>query len=184
MTKREVKQTPFGEANFPFIQEPDKEYNPEGIYQIKVIFKKDEVQQDIKIINDVISKVVADEHLKQPGRTEQFKRAPLPYKELDDGRVQITFKSKFKPQIVDHNLETIPDDKKIWSGSIVRISYEPSGYSMSSLGLGCKLYLKAVQIKKLVEGTAGDTGFSKVTPEQPETANLVEFTNDKQPIQL
>ena len=70
-----------------------------------------------------------------------------------------------KPKVVDHNLDDLSDDKSIWSGTILRVNYEPIGYNVASTGIGATLRLKGVQIKKLVEGSLGGaTGFDKVEP--------------------
>ena len=52
----------------------------------------------------------------------------------------------------------------IYGGSIMRVNYEPVGYNVASVGLGCTLRLKGAQITKLVEGTNATSGFEKVEP--------------------
>lgn len=69
-----------------------------------------------------------------------------------------------EPKLVDHNLNDIPKDKVIYGGSIMRINYEPVGYNVSSVGVGCTLRLKSAQISKLVEGQSNTVGFDKVNP--------------------
>ena len=69
-----------------------------------------------------------------------------------------------KPKLVDHALNPIGDDKFIYGGSIMRVNYEPVGYNVASVGLGCTLRLKGAQITKLVEGTNATWGFEKVEP--------------------
>jgi len=70
-----------------------------------------------------------------------------------------------KPTVVDHNLDPLPEDKSIWSGSVLRVNYEPVSYNVASTGIGVTLRLKGVQIKKLVEGNLGGAqGFEKVDP--------------------
>ena len=46
----------------------------------------------------------------------------------------------------------------------MRINYEPVGYNVSSVGVGCTLRLKSAQISKLVEGQSNTVGFDKVNP--------------------
>lgn len=151
--------TPIGEAYFPAIQKPDTQFDSQGIYQIKVFYDKAEIQEEIKAINAVIAKEVAEQHKITPNKTEAFKRAPLPYKDMDDGRIQITFKSKFKPLVLDKKMNAIPEGTEVWSGSKVRVEYELQGYN-NVVGLGCKLYLKGVQVSELVEGSATGTGLT------------------------
>ena len=160
MSNNEVKQSAFGEALYPHLNSPDTEFDNDGIYQVKLIVDFEQAQNDIKIINDVIVNELKKQSQIHPNKTDKFVRAPLPYKQLDDGKVQFHFKSKFKPKLVDHNSEDL--DKNIWGGSVIRVKYKPQGYYVSGTGLGCKLYLVAVQVKKLVEGTT--QGFEKVEP--------------------
>ena len=153
----------FGEAKYPHLNQPDTEFNSEGLYQVKLLVSKEDAQKDIKVIDDVIKEQLIIEGKKQPNKTDKFKRAPLPYKEMEDGRIQFHFKTKFKPAIVDHN--TKPIDNNVWGGSILRCNYKPAGYYVAGTGLGCTLRLTGVQVKKLVEGQLGTAGFTEVEPE-------------------
>ena len=155
-----TEKSAWGEASFPHLNTPDTEFNSEGIYQVKLIVDFKEAQKDIEIINNVIVEELKIQNLKHPNKTDKFERAPLPYKQLEDGRVQFHFKTKFKPKLVDHNLDDL--DKNIWGGSIIRVNYKPVGYYVAGTGLGCTLRLVAVQVKKLVEGNTAIQGFEKV----------------------
>ena len=134
--------TPIGEAYF-LLYKTRYTIDSKGIYQIKVLFDKSVIQDEIKKINDVIAKEIAEQHKVTPNKTEPFK-APKPYKDMEDGRIQITFKSKFKPLVLDKKSNAIPEDTEVWSGSKVRVEYELQGYN-NVVG-GCKLYLKGVQV--------------------------------------
>lgn len=171
-----INTTKFGEAEYPHLSIPDTHFKPEGEYHVKLKVKKEDAQEDIKKIREVISKEVAEEHKRRPNNTSEIKRAPLPYKE-DGNNVVFHFKMKAKginsktkepftqePKLVDHNLNDIPKDKVIYGGSIMRINYEPVGYNVSSVGVGCTLRLKSAQISKLVEGQSNTVGFDKVNP--------------------
>jgi hypothetical protein len=160
-----IKTSAFGEARYPHLNKPDTAFSAEGIYQVKLIVNKEEAKEDIKIIDEIIKEQLVTEGKKQPNKTDAFQRAPLPYETLEDGRIQFNFKTKFKPALVDHNLEHITD-KDVWGGSIIRCNYKPVGYYVAGTGLGCTLRLVGVQVKKLVEGSLGTAGFTEVTPEQ------------------
>lgn len=170
-----IYTTNFGEALYPYLTIADTKFDPMGKYHVKLKVKSEEAQTDIAIINGVIAKKVADFTKENSGK--EIRRADLPYEVTDDGFVIFHFKMKAsginsktkqpfeqKPKIYDHNLEIFPEDKSIWSGSIIRITYEPFGYSGAATGIGCTLRLKSVQIKKLVEGSQNH-GFTKVEPE-------------------
>jgi len=171
-----INTTAFGEAIYPHLTKPDTFFKPEGEYHLELKVKKEEALKDVKIIDDLISKQVAEEHQKRPGFTGLIKRAPLPYK-FEGNDVLFKFKCKAKginsktnepftqkPTLVDHNLDPIPDDKFIWGGSIMRINYEPVPYSNASVGIGVSLRLKGAQISKIIEGTNNTTGFEPVEP--------------------
>jgi len=158
-----IKTSAFGVARYPHLNKPDTEFSAEGIYQVKLLVNKEEAQEDIKIIDDVIKEQLVIEGKKNPNKTDQFQRAPLPYQDLGDGTIQFHFKTKFKPTLVDHNLEAI--DKNVWVGSILRCNYKPTGYYVAGTGLGCTLRLVGVQVKKLIEGSLGTQGFTQVEPE-------------------
>lgn len=157
-----TERSAWGEANFPHLNTPDTQFNSEGIYQVKLLVDKEKAQEDIKIIDKVISNELLKQNQLHPNKTDKFIKAPLPYKTLEDGRIQFHFKTKFKPKLVDHNLDDL--DKNIWGGSIIRVNYKPVGYYVASTGLGCTLRLVAVQVKKLVEGNTSLQGFEKVEP--------------------
>jgi len=172
-----IKTTKFGEAQYPHLSDPDYQYHPEGLYQVKLKVSKEDAKEDILAIREVISKEVAKEHERKPDNTKEIKIAPLPYEEIGND-VIFKFKCKAsginsqtkkpftqKPSIVDHNLEPIKD-KTIWGGSIMRVNYEPIGYNVASTGVGCTLRLKGVQISKLVEGQSSTSGFDKVEPKE------------------
>jgi hypothetical protein len=158
-----VRLTSFGEAQYPYLTSPDTAFNSDGIYQTKLKVNKNEAQEDIKIINDIISKEIAEEHKRKPGDTSLMKRAPLPY-ETDGEYIIFKFKTKFKPLLVDHNNQKIPEDKTVWGGSILRVKYKPNGYNVASTGVGCNLRLISCQITKLVEGSSMAKGFDVVPP--------------------
>lgn len=170
-----IYTTNFGEALYPYLTIPDMKFDPQGKYHVKLKVKSDEAQTDIAIINEVIAKKIAEFTKENPNK--EIKRSELPYQVTDDGYVIFNFKMKAsginsktkqpfeqKPKIFDHNLDLLPEDKSIWGGSIIRITYEPFGYSGAATGIGCTLRLKSVQVKKLVEGSLNH-GFSKVEPE-------------------
>jgi hypothetical protein len=176
MTQNKLQTTAFGEAQYPYLMEPDYAFKSEGLYHLKLVITKEEAQPDIEVINRVIAREIEEGRKNNPPR--EIKRAPLPYEIMSDGNVRFNFKLKAsginkatgksftqKPRIVDHNLNDLPEDKNIWSGSILRVNYEPIGYNVASTGIGATLRLKGVQIKKLIEGSLGGVvGFDKVEP--------------------
>ena len=172
-----IQTTAFGEAIYPYLTSPDTQYNTNGVYQVKLKVTKEEAQTDISIINKLISELVAEQHKKTPGVTALIRRAPVPYTNNEDGTVTFKFKLNAtgvnkttkqpftqKPNLVDHELNAIPDDKNIYGGSIIRVNYEPIPFNVATTGLGVTLRLKGVQVKQLVQGQSNLGGFEKVEP--------------------
>lgn len=174
-----IKTTPIGTTMYPWLTQPDTQFNPEGTYHTKLIVPGDKAQEHIKTINDVIAKEIAKQHSNEPDNIKAIKRAPLPYEKLEDGTVKFTFKMKAsginkktkqpftqKPVIVDGQLQPLEQGKNIFGGSKVKINYEPVGYNVSSTGVGCTLRLKSVQVLKLVENSTALEGFTPITLDQ------------------
>ena len=61
-----INTTKFGEAEYPHLSIPDTHFKPEGEYHVKLKVKKEDAQEDIKKIREVISKEVAEEHKRRP----------------------------------------------------------------------------------------------------------------------
>ena len=146
--------TAVGTANYPYLTKPDTEYNTDGVYHVKLKITKAEAQKDIKIVNDIISSEVAKEHKAKPGNTGLIKRASLPYV-IEGDDVTFKFKTKYKPRLYEKSGGPFPEDKSIWNGTTMRVSYQPSGYNQA-IGVGCTLRLVYCQIDNLVEGTTND----------------------------
>ena len=162
-TKQKMELTLFGEALYPYLDKPDTEYSAEGIFQVKLKLSRADAEKDIKVVNDIISQEVAKAHKEKPDKTGLLKRAPVPYV-IEGDYVTFKFKTKFQPKLIDHNSMPIPKAKSIWSGSIMRVNYTPSGYNVASTGVGCSLRLVGCQISKLVEGSNATQGMEPVAP--------------------
>lgn len=145
-----IRTTPVGTSVFCWLSTPDTEFNKEGVYHVDLQFKKEEIQEDLKAINQAISLKIAEIHKATPS-TKPIKRAPLPYKEKD-GNIILKFKSKFAPKLWDKNRNLIGSDKSVWKGSTMKILYKLNPYNQS-IGLGCTLYIQGVQVIDLIEGS-------------------------------
>jgi hypothetical protein len=181
-----IKTSPIGETVYPWLTQADTQFNPDGVYHTKLLVDGEKAKETIKVINGVIAKEIAKQHQLTPNDTKPVNRAPLPYKELEDGKVEFNFKMRASginsqtkqpftqsPRIVDGQLDEFPKDKNIFGGSTVKINYEPIGYNVSGTGIGCTLRLKGVQVLKLVENSGATQGFTKVEPDELGGSNLV-----------
>jgi len=157
--------TSTGIAEYPYLTSPDYAFSSDGLYQVKLVVSKEEAKKDVEIIDEVIAQKIADEVKTKPGM--KVKNAPKPYEEVGD-MIRFNFKCKAsginsttkkpftqKPVIKDRKNELFPEDKQIWSGSKLKISYEPVPYNVAGTGVGCTLRLKGVQVVDLVEGSSG-----------------------------
>lgn len=164
-----VQITKVGEAQYAYLTQPDTQFNPNGTYRVKLQLTKEDGQDIIKAVNDVIAKKIAEAVKTTPGN--QVKRAPLPYKFLDDGNVEFSFKCNAsginaktrqpftqKPELKDKFDKPFPEGKQIWSGSKIKVAYSAFGYNQPGIGVGCTLRLKAVQVIELVEGSGVSFG--------------------------
>ena len=167
-----IRTTSFGKAIYPHLTKADYKFKSEGLYHVNLELPEGDAKSEVSIINETIKMIVVDQHKKNGNK--DVKRAPLPY-ETKDGKTIFKFKMKAsgvnsktkqsftqKPSLYDNKLNEFPQDKTIWGDSIIRVSYEPHGYYTDFAGAGCTLRLKSVQVKDLVEGSNGASGFSPV----------------------
>ena len=165
MTKPLILTTPKGTAQWPYLTEPDIEFNPEGLFHTKLSCKKTESVNIKKTIDDMIALEVKKQHDLNPDKA--IKKS-LPYTEEGD---DIVFNFKMKasgvrksdkkaftqePNIVNADLTPFDKSLKIWGDSILKITFEPYAWNMS-IGIGCTLRIKTVQVLELVTGKLSDT---------------------------
>ena len=165
MNKPLILTTPKGTAKWPYLTEPDIEFNPEGLFHTKLSCKKTESLNIKKTIDDMIALEVKKQHDLNPDKA--IKKS-LPYTEEGD---DIVFNFKMKasgvrksdkkaftqePNIVNADLTPFDKSQKIWSDSILKITFEPYAWNMS-IGIGCTLRIKTVQVLELVTGKLTDT---------------------------
>ena len=161
-----ILTSPKGKAEWPHLVDPDIEFNPDGLYHTKLVCKKSESLEVKKAIDDLIAQEVKKQHDQDPKKA--IKKAPLPYNESDD---EITFNFKLRasgkrksdgtpftqePNIVNADLTPFDTNQKIWSDSVLKITFEPYTWNMP-LGIGCTLRIKTIQVLELVTSKASDT---------------------------
>ena len=165
MNKPLILTTPKGTAKWPYLTEPDIEFNPDGLFHTKLSCKKTESVNIKKTIDDMIALEVKKQHDLNPDKA--IKKS-LPYTEEGD---DIVFNFKMKasgvrksdkkaftqePNIVNADLTPFDKSLKIWGDSILKITFEPYAWNMS-IGIGCTLRIKTVQVLELVTGKLSDT---------------------------
>ena len=186
MNKPLILTTPKGIAKWPYISEPDTEYNPDGLFHTKLSCKKTESVNIKKAIDDMIALEVKKQHDQNP---DKVIKKSLPYTEEGE-EIIFNFKMKAKgtrksdgkpftqePNIVNADLTPFNKDQKIWGNSILKITFEPYAWNMS-IGIGCTLRIKTVQVLELITGKLSDTlGDLKVEPVVAPKVNQEEETH-------
>ena len=186
MNKPLILTTPKGIAKWPYISEPDTEYNPDGLFHTKLSCKKTESLNIKKTIDDMIALEVKKQHDLNPDKA--IKKS-LPYTEEGE-EIIFNFKMKAKgtrksdgkpftqePNIVNADLTPFNKDQKIWGDSILKITFEPYAWNMP-VGIGCTLRIKTVQVLELITGKLSDTlGDLKVEPVVAPKVNQEEETH-------
>ena len=186
MTKPLILTTPKGIAKWPYLIEPDIEFNPDGLFHTKLSCKKSESVNIKKAIDDMIAQEIKKQHDKDPNKAIT---KSLPYTEEGDDII-FNFKMKAKgtrksdgkpftqePNIVNADLTPFNKDQKIWGDSILKITFEPYAWNMP-VGIGCTLRIKTVQVLELVTGKLSDTlGDLKAEPVVAPKVNQEEETH-------
>ena len=186
MTKPLILTTPKGIAKWPYLIEPDIEFNPDGLFHTKLSCKKSESVNIKKAIDDMIAQEIKKQHDKDPNKAIT---KSLPYTEEGE-EIIFNFKMKAKgtrksdgkpftqePNIVNADLTPFNKDQKIWGDSILKITFEPYAWNMP-VGIGCTLRIKTVQVLELVTGKLSDTlGDLKAEPVVAPKVNQEEETH-------
>ena len=63
-----ILTTPMGIAKYPYLTEPDVEFNTDGLFHTKLICKKSECIKIKWAIDDMIAKKVKEQHDKDPDK--------------------------------------------------------------------------------------------------------------------
>jgi hypothetical protein len=170
-----TKVTPKGEAKYCFIQQPQTNFDPNGVYCTNLLLEASEAQPLMELLDTELEKA-KQIALKQAKPNKRASITPhLPYEEeyTEDGEPtgNIEFKFKLKAyrknddgtmskrtvRIVDAMKNKWDDDVIVGSGSIIRVAFIPRPYyaaSTNTYGVAC--YLNAVQVIELVEGGGAD----------------------------
>ena len=167
----EVVTTPVGELVYPWLSKPDTRYDPEGVYQTKLLLPF-EMAQDLiakleKIRNDFI-------HTLDTAKQNTYRPADVYEDELDDdgnptGNVLFRFKLKAKVTPRDGDpFEQAPVlvnaedgsaiEQPIYGGTMAKLKAQVVPYALASAKtVGVTLRFRSVQVHELVtaEGSGG-----------------------------
>lgn len=167
--------TPKGIAKWPKVVTPDTKFNPDGIYSIELVLPEGECTNLCKMLDEIVDKHYEDTKAElKPAKAKELQKHPAYQLEYEDesgeetGNVIFKFvknaiitkkngeRVEVKPKLFDAGGFVITTLLNMGNGSEVRVSGQASPWYVPATGkCGCKLYLDAVQVLKLVEYGGG-----------------------------
>ena len=159
MAQANTFTTPKGIAQYPHLSKPDDKFSKPGDYKVNLILSAEEAAPIIEQINAAFAENMQAEMKKQ--NKKELKAANPPYMEElgDDGQLtgNVIFKFKstaaYKPAIFDAKGKPMMESN-IWGGSEIRVNSTIGAYYVATVGVGVALRIRAVQVIRLVEGSA------------------------------
>lgn len=168
--------TPKGIAQYPWLNEPDTKFNPDGDYKTNLILEDTpEVRDMIAKLEQIREDFIAEWQSDPRNKGKKFMEADL-FDENDDGTLTIKMKAKARittreGQTVDTKIPLFdaknkPIFDKIGGGSTIRVNFQPIPYYMASTKMmGISYRIKAVQVIDLKmwdgDGDASKYGFTE-----------------------
>lgn len=166
MSNAKYPVTPVGKLVYPYILEPDTEFDPEGVYHTKLALSIDEADALVEAINAARDTLSAEVQSKD-SKKRAPKHGPLPY-QVNQEDMTVEFKFKLKRtgkrrdgvEFTQQPVVRAPDGSNLQvrpaNGSLGKIAYEIVPFYNAALGCGVQLRLRGVKVTQLVEfGSAG-----------------------------
>jgi hypothetical protein len=195
MSRRNPTVTsPKGTAIWPKLNEPDRKFQPEGVYSTRLRMSEADAKPFIETLTQLYDELFAEETSARGGKKP--KKAQLPwapatdYDKETESRVEVPGMVDFKftmkatvntksgksweqrPALFDAQVKPLPADAPpIGGGSTLRIAAEVYSWNAPSLGFGITLRPRSVQILDLktyeVDNSSGfmpEDGYVAETP--------------------
>lgn len=166
MSKQNIVRitSPAGIAVYPKLEKPDTKFDANGVYSVDLDLDKASAEELIVKLTKVADADYANE-CKAKGK-KSLKRADMPWKETEDGKIRFKFKLKAKggsgekqwdqkPALFDAKGNPVANIN-VGSGSTVKVAFDAAPYFTAMVGHGISLRLRAVQVIELREYIAGD----------------------------
>jgi hypothetical protein len=137
--KLPMKVSPIGEIRYAWLKTPRPPYKGKdtdsGKYSVTLAFSSDDIKMQawVKEI-----KALYPDGTKWPWKKDE-----------ETGNTLVTFKSTYRPRMVDAKRNPLPDGCFPSRDSVVKVAYVPNVYE--DLGGGVNLYLQGIQVIELVE---------------------------------
>ena len=161
MQKRKYKRvtTPVGVSSYPWLKDPDKQFDKEnGIYSCNIFVDKADAKELVDVIEKHYNENLAAQKKLNPQK--KIKLGPKGYDVEKDGKVK--FKIKMKGKIGDVEVRPVVVDSKgnplidaqgervlVYGGSKVKVSADLVPYYVATTGAGISLRLIGVQVLEL-----------------------------------
>lgn len=143
--KKETFQTPAGIAQYPWLNQPDTQFDTTGQYKVNLRLSKAEAKTLVEAVKKAANDAFGD----------KAKSATLPIvNDEETGDVIIKTKSKYQPSICDSTGKTIPTEAlpRIFGGSEMKLAGTLFPYTAGGRH-GISMQLGAVQLIKLTENS-------------------------------
>jgi len=177
----EVFVSPVGELVYPWVSKPDVRFDPEGVYQTKLLLPFEGAQELIAKLEGVLHSFIQTLDV---AKQKTYKPVPVYEEELNEAGEptgNVLFKMKLKAVVTPKNGESftqapiikdaITDEvitDPVYGGTMARIKGQIVPYTNAmNKTAGVTLRLRAVQVHELVSGSgSGGGSFWGDFPEQ------------------
>ena len=191
--------TPKGIARYPWLQKPDTQFHPEGVYSVDLVLSKEEAQPLIDALTPMVDGWFNSVYNQAKARTKSKLIKHYPWEdELDDetgeptGNIIFSFKQKakitrksdgkvFEKHVLLFTRDGKPytKDDPIYGGSVIQVSCETNPYSIPATGLtGLSLRMRAVMIHEFGSGGRSAEGYGFDVAKEEETATENVYNDD------
>lgn len=170
--------TPTVKAEFPYLNKPDTQFNPDGEYKVNGLISREQAQDFLAKIDEEVEAQFNAVHNQADAKKKKKLIKHYPYEdkldpETEEPTGEVRIKTKLPAKIKKENgeevhLEPRLFDKKgsaldinndfIRMNSKLRLAVELRPYSMNSTGMtGVTLQLKAVQVREFAAGASAES---------------------------
>jgi len=169
----EVFTTPVGELVFPWITKADTRYDPDGLFQTKILLPFEGAQELIAKLEGTLADYVGTLDIK---KQKSYTQTPVFQPELDEDGEEtgnVLFKAKLKATVTPregdpfHQTPVVVDaadgtavTEPVYGGTMAKLKGQIVPYTnAASQVVGVTLRLRSVQVHELVTGTGGAGAF-------------------------
>ena len=146
--KQMVFKTPQGTAMYPWLNNPDTQFDTAGQYKVDLRMSKDDAKELVSAVKAVAEEAFGD----------KAKSAALPFKtDEETGDIIVKTKSKYKPGFVDSQGMKLGEQHvpNVYGGSTLKLSGQMYPYKAGGRH-GVSMQLGGVQLIKLAESATSN----------------------------